>query len=115
MTSTLQLWWYFSVQQAEAESTANIIEENPAILRNHGDDEKDMFATDDDEDDDDDEVQVVEVSKANATSAADISCIVLDDSTGSNETPSRTSAFIKVPSGRPLKYFLVTDHFRINN
>ena len=72
-----------------------------------------MFATDDD--DDDDEVQVVEVSKANATAAADISCIVLDDSTGSNETPSRTSAFIKVPSGRPLKYFMVTDHFRINN
>jgi len=84
-------------QQAEAESTANIIEEKPAILRNHGDDEKDMFATDDDEDEDD-EIQVVEVSKANATAAADISCIVLDDSTGSNETPSRTSAFIKVPS-----------------
>ena len=83
------------------------MEEKPGLLCNHADDEKDMFATDDD-DDDDDEVQVVEVSKANTTAAADISCIVLDDSTGSNETPTRTSAFIKVPSGRYLLFYLFT-------
>ena len=46
------------------------------------DDERDMF-----EDDEDDEVQVVEQSTdPEQSKSADISCIVLDDSTGSEQT-----------------------------
>ena len=47
------------------------------------DDEKDMF----EDDEDDDEVQVVEQSTdPEQSKSAEISCIVLDDSTGSEQT-----------------------------